>query len=69
MRGRPPLISLVHLEVDELVKWYQDNDIPEVFRAQHPIVLEAIAEICGNDWRRCVLELDGSVVIYNRQMW
>lgn len=49
--------------------WYDKRRVPEAFRNQPKKVLDTVEKLCENDWRRVVLDTDGSLVVYNSPQW
>ena len=55
--------------IDDAVAWYQKTRMPVAFREAHPKAREIAEKACEGDWRRCVLNDDWSITIYNRPRW
>lgn len=49
--------------------WYDKRRIPETFRNQPAKLIDTVEKLCEGDWRRCVLDFDNSIVIYNSPQW
>lgn len=63
-------VTDVHDQViEKAVTWYRHTRMPKAFRTAHPRVIEEVERICDGDWRRCVIEQDGSIVVHNRPVW
>lgn len=60
----------IHDKVEKhAASWYEQRRIPEAFKNQHPLVLDKAEELCDGDWRRCVVDEQGVLTVYNRPMW
>lgn len=57
--------------VGEAAAWYQDNlhHIPEPFRQLEPAVLRRAVGLCRGDWRRCITDGDGTVIVCKHPVW
>ncbi len=55
--------------IDGAVQWYREMPMPEAFQACHPAVIRRAKRMCGGDWRRCVLDNDGGIVVHKKIMW
>lgn len=53
----------------DAARWYADNEVPQAFRGLHPRVLATVRRLSGGDWQRCVVDIDGSVVVHNSRQW
>lgn len=50
--------------------WYLDETrVPQAFRRCHPLVIATARDMCGGDWRRCVLDADGAIVVHAEPKW
>ena len=49
--------------------WYSAHRVPEAFRRAHPMVVARAALESGEDWRRCVIDDDGSITVFNHIVW
>lgn len=50
-------------------RWYDTNRVPVAFREVDPVILAYALVECGGDWFRCVVDTDGTVTVYNYQVW
>lgn len=51
------------------VAWYADERVPPAFARCHPLVVAQARRLSGGDWRRCVLDDAGSIVVHHSPMW
>lgn len=49
--------------------WYAGRRIPKEFAGLPRSVLDHLIAETGGDWRRCVVEQDGTVTVYNAPIW
>lgn len=49
--------------------WYTVHRVPVAFQRAHPMVLARAALESGEDWRRCVIDPDGSITVFNHAVW
>lgn len=50
-------------------EWYKRNVLPRAFRNTDPKILLHAAKLADGDWRRCIIEDDGSITVCNNQVW
>lgn len=53
----------------DAARWYSENRVPVAFRHLPPKVIRQAYRLAGGDWRRCVTDDDGQIVVYNHPMW
>ena len=63
------LTSLSASVIADAAVWYVENRVPVAFRSLPPKVLREAYRLADGDWRRCVTDDDGQIVVYNRPMW
>ena len=63
------ITSLAETIASDLAKWYEDNSVPCAFRPLSPLVVARAAILCEGDWRRCVTDGDGSLIVYDKPHW
>ena len=58
---------------DELIaqakEFYGRTPMPETFAHVHPLILREARRRCEGDWRRCVLNPDGTITVHDKIMW
>lgn len=55
--------------LSQSVRWYGELRVPQAFRGLPGPVLDHLIAVTGGDWRRCVIDEDGVVMIYNGPAW
>jgi len=55
--------------IEAMAAWYARQHVPPAFRGLPQPVLAVLEAACGGDWRRCVVDADGSVTVYNHPSW
>lgn len=61
--------ELADLSIAQMAAWYAQPSVPPAFRGLPARMLAVLEAACGGDWRRCVLDKDGSVTVYNSPTW
>ena len=61
--------TLARTVTDRAVKWYADNGVPKAFRNVDPVILKEVIRLNGGDWRRCITDGDGSVIVCRNVQW
>lgn len=55
--------------VEQAAAWYPDNPVPEPFRGIDPAVVRRAAGLSAGDWRRCLTDGDGTIVVCKHPVW
>lgn len=63
------LSSLSAAVTADAAQWYTENRVPVAFRHLPPKVVREAYRLADGDWRRCVTDDDGQIVVYNQPMW
>jgi hypothetical protein len=56
--------------IQRAAAWYsKQSAVPPAFRGCSPLVLREAKRIAKGDWRRCVVDDDGSITVHNNPVW
>jgi hypothetical protein len=66
----PRFSELADVNIDQALAWYANDDrIPSAFESCHPLVIAQARRISGGDWRRCVRDTDGGIIVHAEPKW
>lgn len=66
----PKFSEVADVNIDAAQAWYDDDErVPTAFARCHPLVIAQARRMSGGDWRRCVVESDGGIVVHHDAKW